>query len=64
MWGVIEDHSLFLVQQLLQGVQKKAKPLVTKVINPTRKKTTNTQQLVTQCCVKTVITLLVYCKLC
>lgn len=36
---VIGDHSLFLVQQLLQSIQKQAKTLMTKVINPTRKKT-------------------------
>lgn len=41
-WG---DHSLFLVQQLLQSIQKKAKTLMTKVINPTRKKTQTHKQI-------------------
>lgn len=38
-WEVIGDHLLFLVQQLLQSIQKKAETLMTEVINPTRKKT-------------------------
>lgn len=39
------DHLLFLVQQLLQSIQKQAKTLMTKVINPTRKKTNTNQKL-------------------
>lgn len=38
-WDIIGDHSLFLVQKLLQSIQEKTKTLMTKVINPTRKKT-------------------------
>lgn len=38
-WDIIGDHLLFLVQKLLQSIQEKTKTLMTKVINPTRKKT-------------------------
>lgn len=34
-------YSLFLVQQLLQSLQKKAQTLMTEVIHPTRKKNTH-----------------------
>lgn len=38
-WDITGDHLLFLVQKLLQSIQEKTKTLMTKVINPTRKKT-------------------------
>lgn len=36
---MIADHSLFLVKKPLQRIQQQAKTLMTKVINPARKKT-------------------------
>lgn len=36
---MIADHSLFLVKKPLQRIQQKAETLMTKVINPARKKT-------------------------
>jgi len=44
-WDVIGDHLLFLVQQLLQSIQKKTKTLMTEVMNPTRKNTHKEKQL-------------------
>lgn len=41
---VIEDHSLLLVQVLLQSIQEKAETLMTEVINPTREKREQTNQ--------------------
>ena len=35
---VTEDHSLLLVQELLQSIQEKAETLMTEIINPTREK--------------------------
>lgn len=44
MQNMIADHSLFLVKKLLQRIQQKAETLVTKVINPARKKTDRNQK--------------------
>lgn len=64
-WDVMRDHSLFLVKQLLQSIQKETETLMTEVINPTRKKArTNKEKSVIQYSFQIVIALLVYCKPC